>query len=415
MGCFLAAAHAEDWPQWRGPNRDGVWHADDTGVSKPIEGATASVLWRQQVGAGWASPVIAQGRVYLFDAFLQKPKAQERITCFDEGTGKELWRHACEVKYPAGCFTPGQENGPTATPIVHGGRVYSMGQMGDAFCFDAATGAIVWHHNFKERFKMQDFGINGSPLIDGDLLILAIGGKPDACLLAVNKDTGDVAWHALDEPMTNSSPVIVTAAGKGQLIMWTQQSVSSLDPQSGKLLWSERLITSSDNAISTPVCAGDSLLIGGLMFRLDQDNPGAKVLWPESRTVSHRVLSNTSTGVIHAGCVYSAKSRGELVCLDGSNGSLLWSTDQVTKPKSGACVHLTKDGGSFLLYNDQGELITAELTRQGYHEKSRAFLLAPDQPFGGNKVNWSAPSFANGKVFVRNQKEFVCASVDSKK
>src|SRR5260370_646900 len=119
----------------------------------------------------------------------------------------------------------------------------------------------------------------GSPLIEGGLLILFFGGKPGACVIALNKDTGKEVWKALDETWTYSSPIVITSGGKRQLIVWTQESVTSLDPAAGKTYWRQRLLTSSGHAVSTPVFHKDRLLIGGPMFELDPDKPAAKVLW----------------------------------------------------------------------------------------------------------------------------------------
>lgn len=345
------------------------------------------------------------------DVEMKKPRAWERVLCFDERSGVLLWTHSYEVTYPENCFTLGQENGPGSTPLMHGDKIFSLGECGDAYCLNASSGEILWHRNLSKDYQTKSFTTKASPLIEDDLLILVIGGKPDACVLALDKETGKEIWHALDEDSDNSSPIIVTTAKRRQLIVWTQQSVSSLNSKTGEILWRERLLTSSDNAVATPVSDGKLLLISGLMFKLDENGGGATVLWPDTRAVSHRILSNTSTAMMRDDHVYSAKSTGELVCLDALTGKRMWSTDQVTTLKSGASIHLTANLGTVLLYNDQGELIRARLSPEGYEEISRTLLLAPDQPFGGHKLNWAPPSYAMGKVFVRNQHELVCASL----
>jgi hypothetical protein len=164
------------------------------------------------------------------------------------------------------------------------------------------------------------------------------------------------------------------------------------------------------------VVQGDLLLIGGLMLKLDQDKPGASILWPDTKAVSHRVLSNTSTAMIADGYVYSATTKGELVCLDATTGTKLWSKDGLTSKASGTAIHFFPQGtsngeGSVLLYTDQGNLIRAKLTLQGYEEASRTKLLEPVYTFSGRKLCWSPPAFANGCVFARNEKEMVCAEV----
>ena len=408
---IFAATHAcgEDWPQWRGVNRDNVWREKNTLSFFPAEGL--KVRWRVPVGPSWSSPVIANGRVYITDAALEKPNATERLLCLEESTGAVLWTLQYEAAYPDWVFTPGQENGPSSTPAVLGGKVWMLGELGDLHCLDAKSGAILWKKNLAQDYGMAGFTTKASPLIEGDMLYLVIGGKPDACVIALNKDTGAETWHALDESSVNSSPILVTAGGRRQLIVWTQQSISALAPEDGSLLWRQRLLTSSDNAVSTPLWQGDRLLVSGLMMKLEQDKPGASILWPETKAISHRVLSNTSTPLLSGDHVYSCTMKGELVCLDASTGTKVWSMAGLTSTASGAAIHLFTNGDSTLLYTDQGNLIRARLTPEGYEELARASIIEPVLPFSGRKLCWSPPSFANGHVFVRNEKELVCVSL----
>jgi outer membrane protein assembly factor BamB len=400
---------ADDWPQWRGPNRDGVYR--ETGLLESFPTGGLKVRWRAPVGWGFSSPVVAQGRVYLADSEVVKPKAKERIHCFDEATGKTLWTYTYEVAYEDWAFDPKQEIGPVATPIIHKGKVYTVGRLGHLFCFYARTGEVLWRSNLDKDYQVAFAPGTPSPLIDGNLLILFIGGKPGACLVALHKDTGTEVWKALDESLTFSSPIVITSGGKRQLIVWTQESVTSLDPATGKTHWRQRLATSGDYAVSTPVFHNDRLLVGGLMFQLDPDKPAAKVLWPESKAPARRILSHTSTALFQGDHVFSAKSTGELVCLEASTGKQVWETSKVTDLKNGASIHLTANGDAVLLYTDKGELIRARLTAQGYQEISRVALLKPTFPFGGRNVAWPPPAYANRHIFLRNGKELICASL----
>jgi outer membrane protein assembly factor BamB len=187
-----------------------------------------------------------------------------------------------------------------------------------------------------------------------------------------------------------------------------------LDPATGKTYWRQRLITSSEYAVSTPVFHNDRLLIGGMMFQLDSDKPAAAVLWPASKAPSRRILSHTSTALFRGEHLYSAKSSGELICLEASTGKQIWESDKVTDLKSGASIHLTSNGDTVLLFTDRGELIRARLTAQGYKEISRVPLLEPTFPFAGRKVAWTAPAYANHHIFVRSGKELICAALAEK-
>ena len=278
----------------------------------------------------------------------------------------------------------------------------------------ARNGDMLWQKNLGTDYQVALSPGMPSPLIEGDLLILFIGGKPGACVVALNKDTGKEVWKALDESLTSSSPIVIPWGGKRQLIVWTQESVTSLDPASGTTHWRQRLITSSDYAVSTPVFYKDRLVIGGLMFQLDSDKPAAAVLWPASKAPARRIFSHTSTALFRGDYLYSAKSSGELVCVEASTGKQVWESDKVTDLRDGASIHLTPNGDSVLLYTDKGELIRAQLTSAGYKEISRVAVLEPTFPFAGRNVAWSPPAYANRHIFARNSKELICASLAAK-
>lgn len=401
---------AEDWPQWRGPNRDGAW--TDTGTLTAFPAAGLAIQWHAPVGSGHSSPVVAQGRVYVVDSELEQPRAWERIHCFDEQTGKPLWTYRYDVPYPDWAFTPDHLAGPNATPLVRDGRLYAVGATGQLSCLDAARGTVIWNKNLTKEYGLEEFsGITPSPLVDGDLLILVIGGKPDACVVAFNKNSGEEVWKALGDVWTYSSPIVIDAGGSRQLIVWTPEAVTSLDPATGKTYWREKLNTQGDYAVVTPVVHNNLLLISGLMLQLDASKPGATVLWPKTKAVARRILSNTSIPFFQDDYVYAAKSSGHLVCLEANTGKELWETDKVTDLKNGASIQITPNGDTAFLYNDRGELIRARLTPQGYQEISRARVLEPSYPFAGRNVAWAPPAYANRHLFARSQKELVCVSL----
>ena len=402
---------ADDWPGWRGPARDGSW--DEAGLPDSFPAGGLRVRWKAPVGPGLSSPVVAKGRVYLIDSRLARPKAEERVLCLDEATGKPLWTFVHEVAYPDWAFDPPNRMGPRATPVTGGGKLFTLGSLGHLFCFDAATGEVRWKKRLDQDYQVKEFACVPSPLIEGGLLILFAGGKPEACLIALDADTGKEAWKALDEPLTFSSPVVVTAGGKRQLIVWTGASVTSLDPASGRPFWREPLEVSG-YIVATPVVHEDLLVLSGTMMRLDPDKPAAKILWPDLKDGPPQVLCQTSTPVLSGDHLYSARSSGELVCLAARTGKQVWQTDKVTEPRNGASIHLTPNGGSVLLFTDQGNLIRARLTPEGYHELARAPLLRPTVPFGGRNVAWAPPAYANGHVFARSDEELVCASLSDR-
>ena len=408
------AVRAEDWPQFRGPNRDGVW--SETGIMENFPAEGLKIRWRAPIGSGNASPVVAGSRAYVTDLETQKPEAWERVHCFGEKTGKPLWIYRDLVTFPQG-FDPQNPGGPCPTPIVEAESIYTLGGTGHLLCLDSRKGTLVWKKNL-----INDYGLSGRPnltpcpLIEGNLLIVVIGGKPGACVVAFDKRTGVEVWRALgDPPHAFSSPIVISAGGERQLIVWTPSAVTSLNPATGKTWWREALITREDNAGAAPVFLDNNLLISGPMFRLESDKPAATAIWPERKAQSLRILSGVRMPMIQGEEIYAARMSGSLICLDTRTGAQLWETDMVTGQEKYGAIHLTPNGDSVLLYTDQGNLIRARLTRSGYHELSRVHLLDPTYFVRGRKLVWTPPAYANGHVFARsNGRELICASLASR-
>ena len=358
--------------------------------------------------------MIVAEKVYLSDAELKKPLVRERVHCLKNDSGKALWTYSYEHPVPDWFFMEGQARGPGATPIVRKGKVYALDLFGNMVCLDIKHGNVVWKKNLKEEFQMKETSVDASPLIEGDLLILLLGGKGGAGIVALDQNTGREIWRALDEAITWSSPTVIDAGGVRQLIVWTQQSVSSLNPANGKLYWREATSTGGSPGtagVSTPVYQNGCLLVSGWMFQLDKDRPAAKTLWPESKGVSRRILSDTSTGLLLGDYVYSAKAGGDFLCLKAATGVEIWKTSTVTDLINGASIHVTVHGDSAFLFNDRGELIQARLAPGGYQEISRTKLIEPTSPFGSRKVAWAAPAFAHQNVYARNDQELICVSL----
>ena len=413
--CILCAGAVQgaDWPQWRGPNRDGVWPEIGLLESFPTNGL--KIKWRVPAGYGFSSPVVAQGRVCLSDSQLNPPNVEARVRCFDEKTGALLWVFSQNMSFPDWAFVRGQEACPNGTPILRGDRVYAPGPNGHfIFCLDAANGALLWQKDLAKDYQIEETtALSSSPLLDENRLILLPGGKAGAGVVALDAASGREIWRSLDESAGHSSPIIIQAGGVRQLIVWTLQSVTSLEPLTGKLLWRECYICGSSDVVATPVVGGDRLLISGFLLKLDQRQPLASALWPETRASAKRILSSTSTPLLQENLVFSAGRSGKLVCLDAATGNQIWETDKVTDGKSGAStsLHLTVNGDSVLMFTDQGVLIRARLDKDGCHEISRVKLIEPTYAFGGRKITWAAPAFADRLVFVRNERELICASL----
>src|SRR5438552_87725 len=406
----LSNVIATDWPQFRGPNRDGNW--DETGILESFPRKGLKIRWRHPVGGGFSSPVVAQGRVCVSDVELIKSSPRERVHCFEEKTGKVLWVYGYKENYLEWTYVPERGAGPTATPIVEQERIYVVGAYGYVHCLDVKRGTVIWEKHIGRQYEVAEMSCRPSPLIEGSLLIVFTGAKPGASVLALDKQTGKGVWKALDDHVSNSSPIVITFAGRRQLIVWSDNSITSLDPANGHTYWRETMVTSNNDSVPTPVFQENRLLVSGLMLELSGDPPAASFRWPENRAPSKRLLSNTSNPVLQGEYIFSARSGGALVCLEAATGRQLWSTNSVTTQRNGASINITPQGGKFFLFTDEGNLICAQLSPAGYREISRAHLIDPTWPFAGAKFVYAPPAFANRHVFARSEVEIVCASLE---
>src|SRR5437660_4596608 len=289
---------ADDWPQWLGPQRDGIWR--ETGILKKFPDSGLKFRWRVPIGGGYSGPAVANGRVYVMDRQLIKGATnpanafargeipgRERILCLNETDGKIIWEHAYDcaytVSYPAG---------PRTTPSVHDGKVYTLGAEGNLVCLDAEKGTPLWWRDFKKDFgiKTPMWGFAGHPLVDGNKLICLVGGDGSVAV-AFDKDSGKELWRALSAKEPGyAPPMIYVFAGKRQLIIWHPEAVNALDPETGNVIWTYPLAPSvrSGMAIPSPRKSGDLLFLtsfynGSLMLRIGSDKPS--VVW-QSRKVS---------------------------------------------------------------------------------------------------------------------------------
>lgn len=372
-------------------------------------------LWRIPVGTGFSSPVVAQGRVYLTDSHVTRTNARENVRCLDAATGKSIWTHAYDVVYPEYGADPDHPFGPIATPVVADGKVYTYGRMSDLLCLDAGTGRVLWRHSLpKEYGTTEDLrGPNCSPIVESNLVIIAIARSPQISIVAFDKDSGRQVWEALDEIPSNTSPIVINSAGRRQLIVWAYKSVAALDPATGGILWRHQTPAGGNYAVPSPVWKDDLLLLSGLMLKLHRDKPGASVLWPDELRASRIYLSDTSTPLIQDGLVFSPTSKGQLLCLDGATGKQLWQANGISESSSGASIHITAVPSirCAFLFTDRGDLILARLTAAGYQELGRLHLLEPTADYGQRKMAWVPPAYSGQRIFARNDKELVCVSL----
>lgn len=413
---LIAAARGDDWPQWRGPHRDGVW--SETGIIEKFPDKQLKIKWRAPIGPGYSGPTVADGRVYVTDR--AESKKGERALCFDAKSGESVWTYPYDRRYDVG-----YGDGPRAAVTIDSGRAYALGAMGDLHCLDAVRGDVLWKKDLLVEYKirMPIWGITAAPLVEGNLLIVEIGGE-HACVVAFDKATGEEKWKSLDDRVGYAAPIIIEQGGRRVLVCWTGDNIAALDPASGELLWKipfkpAQMVLN----VATPVVHDDRLFVtafydGSLMARLDRDKPAAEILWRQkgkSEQHTKALHSIIATPYFDGQNVYGVDSYGELRCLDAATGERIWESGDAVPHARWATIHFVRNGDRMFLFNERGELIIARLAPDGYHEISRAQLIEPttgqlpDPERGG--VCWSHPAFANKCIFARNDKEIVCASL----
>ena len=423
---IVSESRADDWPQWLGPQRDGVWREAGTVDKFPADGP--KIKWRANISGGFSGPAVAGGRVFVTDYVTdgdQTPnpdkrsdlQGTERVLCFDATSGELLWKHeyACayQISYPAG---------PRCTPTIDGGFVYTLGSEGDLRCLEIEQGKLVWERNFKRDFQSETpiWGFCGHPLIDGDRLFCVAGGR-NALAVALNKKSGETIWKALDaEQPGYSPPTMIDAGGTRQLLIWHAESLNSLDPSSGATFWSEPLTPNYGMAIATPRISKNILFVGGIVntsmaLDLDADRPMAKVRWMGEKEKGIDPVH--STPIIKDGYMYGVNRRGKLSCVNLDTGEIVWSTFDLMPTDRGAqsgTIFIVANQDKHFLFNDSGELVIAKLSPSGFDMMDRTQVIEPTGDAFGRMVVWNHPAFANRCMFVRNDKELICVSLAAK-
>ncbi len=418
-------SYADDWPQWMGPQRDNHWR--ETGILERFPESGAKILWRTPIHGGYAGPAVAQGKVFVMDRVLaqgasnpddpfdvsQKINSVERVLCLNAKDGQEIWKYQYDcpyqISYPAG---------PRCTPLVHEGKVYTLGAMGNLYCFAADTGKILWKKDFKIDYQAKPalWGYAAHPIIDGQKLITLVGGD-GSHVVAFDKDTGKELWKAGTQRETGYSPVLLTeAAGKRQLIVGAPKALYSLNPETGEQYWTTPFNADSGCVVMTPVRSGDHLFIGGyqhksMMVKLTANKPGVEVVWKDDKD---RGMSPINVQpFLHENILYGYDEEQGLIAMEWPTGKRLWQSNGPLgdEPKGSDTAFIVKNGDRFFFFAETGHLVIGRLSRKGYEEVSRAKVLEPTNAAFGRKVVWCAPAYADRKAFIRNDKEIICVDL----
>ena len=411
--CFMvssgtALTFADDWPQWGGTQRDCVWHEDGIVDRLPTDKLLPR-KWSAPVAEGYSGPAVANGRVYLTDRVIDA--GTERVLCFDAETGREIWKHEYPVRY-----TVSYPAGPRATPVVVDGMVYTIGAEGHMFCLTADSGKVLWKSEFQKDFStpLPVWGMAASPLVYGDGLITLVGGSDGGLIICFDQKSGKERWRALDDPQVGyCPPVIYEFDGIPQLIIWHPSAVSSLNPDTGAVLWEVPWSIKAGLSIPMPRKIGERLFLTSFYngpMMLDVKKDAASIVWKgnsDSEIRTDGLHSIMPTPVVNADHIFGVCSYGQMRCLDTNTGERIWESLEATGSGRWWNAFLVPQGDRYFIHNEQGELIIAELSADGYKELSRALLVEPTRPVQRRMTIWSHPAFAMKSVFARNDQELV--------
>ena len=401
-------AGAADWPQFRGPQRDGI--SKETGLLKEWPKEGPPLAWKvKELGGGYSAPSIVGGRIFG----MSYRGGDEVIWALDEKDGKEQWATRLGAAYRQ--KMPQGSEGPACTPTIDGDLAYALGIGGDLVCVKTADGKEVWRKSLTGDFRaeVQTWGYRESPLVDGDQLIVTPGGK-DATLVALNKKTGDVVWkaHAPDGDSAGyASAIAIDCCGQRQYVQFTHKGLVGVAASDGKFLWRSNKSANGVANCAMPIFSDDCIFTasayggGGALVKLTKDGDGVKV----EEVYSTKKMQNHHGGVIlFDGCLYGANGGnegGNLVCLDFKTGDVKWDERDDKKHRVPKGSTTLADGRLYYRHED-GTMTLIEPSAKEYLEHGRF-----DQPERSRSNAWSYPVIANGKLYLRDQGVLLCYDI----
>jgi outer membrane protein assembly factor BamB len=411
MGVFAFAtvvSWAADWGQWRGPQRTGV--SRESGLADQWPQTGPRLVWRvEHIENGYGSPAIVDNRIYLIS---NEGVDNEFVQALDAATGQPIWKQRIgkvgkpdqQPPYPAA----------RSTPTVDGNVLYAFGSDGDIACLDTASGDIRWHKNVREEFG----GVSGtwayaeSPLVDGDRVICSPGG-PEAAMVALNKQTGDVIWKAVVPPREDgsrdeagyASAIIVNAGGIKQYVQFMSKGVVGVAADDGRFLWRYDGTGAGPANMATPI-AQDGFVYtpgrpGGALIELTRADGGIEV----KEVYLKRGLPNAIGGAVLIGDHLYGTTREGLVCADFKTGEIKWQDASV-----GVGSICSADGLLFV-HSEDGQVALVEATPDAYREKGRIALSGNPQHTNEREKSWAYPVVANGRLYVRDKNVLWCYGI----
>ena len=378
---------AQDWSQWRGPERNGIVASLTLPQAWPDQ---LKQQWKVEVGPGYATPLIDGDRIYMFS----RKGENEVMRALSAATGETLW----ETEYPAS-FTMQRSAsrhgpGPKSTPVLSNGRLYTIGMTGALTAFDAATGKILWQHQGDADHLPMYTTHSFSPLVDGELVFFHIGGHNQGSLQAYDVNTGALRWSWDGDGPGYGSPIVAELAGTRQLVTITQEKLIGLEPATGKQLWVHPYATRNFTNSMTPLLYEETLIVSANELpvsgiRVEQRGDG----WvPEVVWVNDDVTMRMTNGVIVQDMLFSlsTKNSGQYFSLDAKTGETLW----LSSPRQAENAAILRSDNQVLSLEDDGELVIFRPGRAAF-EPVKRYQLADD-------ATWTQPVFSGNRVFVKD-------------
>lgn len=390
LAMVLATAQLRaQWPQWRGPNRDGVAQAalaPKAWPEKPVQ------KWTQPAGEGYSSPVVDSGRVFVHS----RHDPDETVTALDLANGKVVWSAKYAAPFTKNPYARDMAKGPFSTPLVANGRLYTLGTTAVLSAFDAASGTLLWRKDWSKEVDTSKLftGTAMSPILDNGLLIVHVGDDSKGAFRALDPASGAEKWSLPGHGPGYASPIVITAAGMRQLVTMTDKAVVGVDPSAGRLLWTIPFPDQFNENIVTPVFAGDVLVVSGTRrgtfgFRIEKDGAGwaPKQIWHNAELPMY-MSSPVTDGTFVYG--FSNRRKGQLFCLDAKTGLAKWASEG----RGGQNASIVAAGDHLAVLTNSGELVIAKKTPERFHEVRRYELSA--------SPTWSSPVLLGNQFLIRD-------------
>jgi outer membrane protein assembly factor BamB len=380
------------WPDFRGPNRDGRYDQGPIRTDWPEGGLP--LLWKQPIGAGYASFVVADGRAFT----IEQRRRQEVVAAYAIDTGRELWTHGWDASFEEAMGG----DGPRATPTYHNGRIFALGAEGELRCLDARTGALIWRRNIltDNGASNLQWGMSASPLIVDDKVIVLPGGASGKSIVAYRSATGEPAWTALDDQQSYTSPMLVTIDGVRQILVVSASRVIGVDVDEGRLLWEYPWSNYNGISVAQPLLLGNNRVFmsagyghGAAVFELARsgDRFTSRTIWENTR-----MKNKFTSSVLHGGFIYGL-DEAILACIDAATGELKWKGGRYGYGQ------LMLAGDWLIVLTESGDVALVKATPER-HEEAAKFAAIDGK-------TWNHPVIADGHLLVRNLKEMAAFDI----